>query len=80
MAVVGKAFAPLLREDMEGHKPLGRNGLRLLTSRAPTPMGKSTHTRQIGRDAGNGQFITIREAHRRPATTTVERITAPKKK
>lgn len=34
-------------------------------------MGK---TRKIGRDARNGQFISVKEAKRRPATTVVETI------
>lgn len=32
---------------------------------------------EIGRDAGNGQFITISEAERRPKTTVVETIERP---
>lgn len=39
---------------------------------------KSSH--QIGRDAGNGQFIPVKEALRHPKTTVVETIrhTQPK--
>ncbi len=33
-----------------------------------------------GRDAGNGQFIPVEEAKRRPKTTTIETIPAPAKK
>ncbi len=33
--------------------------------------GKST---KIGRDAGNGRFITVKEAQRRPTKTVVETI------
>lgn len=33
---------------------------------------KSSH--KIGRDAGNGQFIPVKEAQRRPSTTIVETI------
>lgn len=38
--------------------------------------GKSTATPsvKIGRDAKTGQFIPVREAQRRPSTTTVETI------
>jgi hypothetical protein len=35
--------------------------------------------RKIGRDAGNGQFIPVKVAQSRPATTTVETIKTPKK-
>jgi hypothetical protein len=31
-------------------------------------------TTKIGRDAGTGQFIPVKEAQRRPKTTTVETI------
>jgi hypothetical protein len=37
-------------------------------------------TRKIGRDAGNGQFIPVKEAKQRPRTTTVETLPPPKKK
>jgi len=40
-------------------------------------MAKSK-TYPVGRDARTGQFIPVREAERRPATTVVERI--PRKK
>jgi len=33
-----------------------------------------TRTSKRGRDAGTGKFITIKEANRRPKTTTVETI------
>lgn len=32
------------------------------------------NTRKIGRDARTGEFIPVKEAERRPSTTTVERI------
>lgn len=35
---------------------------------------------KIGRDAGSGQFIPVKEAERRPKTTTVETIKRPKPK
>ncbi len=35
---------------------------------------------QRGRDSGNGQFIPIEEAKRRPRTTEIETIPKPKKK
>lgn len=40
-----------------------------------------TVTREVGRDAGNGQFVPIKETKRRPATTVKEKIKypAPKK-
>jgi len=34
-------------------------------------------THKIGRDAGNGQFIPVKEAERRPKTTVVETIKNP---
>jgi hypothetical protein len=37
-------------------------------------------TRKVGRDAGNGQFIPVKEATRRPATTTVETVKVPKRR
>lgn len=37
-------------------------------------------TRKIGRDAGNGQFIPIEEAKRRPKTTVIETIPVSQKK
>lgn len=36
-----------------------------------------THTRKIGREAGNGQFIPVKEAVRCPKTTVVETIKYP---
>ena len=36
-----------------------------------------SHTRQIGRDAKTGEFIPVKEAVRRPATTVVETIRIP---
>lgn len=35
---------------------------------------KTPPPQKIGRDAGSGQFIPVREAQRRPTTTTVETI------
>ena len=32
---------------------------------------------KIGRDAGSGKFITVKEAERRPKTTVVETRTPP---
>lgn len=43
-------------------------------------MAKQTVKSQIGRDAKNGQFITVKEALRRPTTTVVETIKHSKKK
>ncbi len=40
-------------------------------------MGKETKTFPLGRDSKTGEFITVREAERRPNTTTVERIPKP---
>jgi hypothetical protein len=34
---------------------------------------------KIGRDAKTGEFIPVKEAERRPNTTTVETIKKPKK-
>ncbi|MGE3332988.1 MAG: hypothetical protein AB7I36_05050 [Rhodospirillaceae bacterium] len=36
-------------------------------------------TRKIGRDAGNGQFITVKEAKQRPKEAVVETLKPPKK-
>lgn len=36
-------------------------------------------TRKIGRDAGSGQFITVKEAERRPKEAVVETLKPPKK-
>lgn len=41
---------------------------------------KSSSTSKIGRDAKTGQFIPVKEANRRPATTVVETIRRPNKK
>ncbi len=38
-------------------------------------MGKKTH--RSGRDSKTGQFITVKEAERRPSTTTIERVPNP---
>ena len=35
---------------------------------------------KIGRDAGTGQYITVKEAQRRPKTTVIETRTPPSKK
>lgn len=40
-------------------------------------MSTKKDSHQIGRDAGTGQFIPVREAQRRPTTTVVETIKAP---
>lgn len=40
-------------------------------------MAKSK-TYPVGRDARTGQFIPVKEARRRPATTVVERISRKK--
>lgn len=37
-------------------------------------------TRKIGRDAGNGQFIPVKEAEKRKNTAIVEKIRVPPKK
>ncbi len=34
-------------------------------------------TFDVGRDSKSGQFITVTEAERRPASTTVERVPKP---
>jgi hypothetical protein len=39
---------------------------------------KKTH--KVGRDAGTGQFIPVKEAQRRPKTAVVETIKNPPKK
>ncbi len=37
-------------------------------------MGNKPQTTKIGRDARTGQFVPVKEAQRRPSTTTVETI------
>jgi hypothetical protein len=48
-------------------------------------MATKSNSHKIGRDAGNGQFIPVKEALRHPKTTVVETIkhnppTTPNKK
>ncbi|GAB2470135.1 hypothetical protein GCM10011375_40700 [Hymenobacter qilianensis] len=50
-------------------------GTSRLVNPIPTLMAKAT---KIGRDARTGEFITVREAQRRPNTTTVETLPKPK--
>lgn len=40
---------------------------------------KKSNTFKIGRDAKTGEFISVKEAQRRPKTTVVETIKKPKK-
>ncbi|MEI8175214.1 MAG: hypothetical protein WCG28_04665 [bacterium] len=40
-------------------------------------MSKGSKTFPLGRDSRTGEFIPVREAERRPNTTTVERIPKP---
>lgn len=40
-------------------------------------MSKETKTFPLGRDSKTGEFIPVKEAERRPNTTTVERIPKP---
>jgi len=40
-------------------------------------MSKTSAPQKIGRDARTGEFIPVREAERRPSTTTVETIRRP---
>lgn len=43
-------------------------------------MPKQAKTHKIGRDAGTGKFIPVKDAQKDPKHTTVERISNPKKK
>lgn len=43
-------------------------------------MAKKSGTRKIGRDAGTGKFIPVKDAERRKKTAVVETIKVPKKK
>jgi hypothetical protein len=43
-------------------------------------MAKQGATHKIGRDAKTGEFVPVKEAERRPATTVVETIKNPTKK
>jgi len=40
---------------------------------------KDEDVRKVGRDSGDGRFIPIEEAKRRPGTTEIEKIKYPKK-
>lgn len=40
-------------------------------------MSKERKTFDVGRDSRSGKFVTVKEATRRPATTTVERVPKP---
>ncbi len=40
-------------------------------------MNKGSKTFPLGRDSRTGEFIPVREAERRPNSTTVERIPKP---
>lgn len=40
-------------------------------------MNGNLKTHKEGRDSRNGQFISVKEAQRRPNTTTVERVPNP---
>ncbi len=40
-------------------------------------MSAGAKTFTLGRDSRTGEFITVKEAERRPNTTTVERIPKP---
>lgn len=40
-------------------------------------MPKERKTIDIGRDSRSGKFIPVKEAERRPSTTTVERVPKP---
>lgn len=48
-----------------------------LSTQSKTTMSKGAKTFPLGRDSKNGQFIPVREAERRPNTTTVERVPKP---
>ena len=43
-------------------------------------MAKKGGSRKIGRDAGTGRFIPVKEAERRKKSAVVETIKTPKKK
>lgn len=51
-----------------------------VSPRGDEPVGVLSMANKRGRDAGNGQFIPVEEAKRRPKTTTIETIPAPAKK
>ena len=40
-------------------------------------MSSKRKTFDVGRDSKTGEFITVKEAERRPNTTTVERVPKP---
>jgi len=40
-------------------------------------MANGSKTTPRGRDSGTGQFIPVKDAIRRPSTTTVERVPKP---
>lgn len=43
-------------------------------------MAKKRESRKIGRDAGTGKFIPVKEAERRKKTAVVETIKPPRRK
>jgi hypothetical protein len=51
------------------------SALRVAAERSAAMSERKTF--DIGRNSRNGQFIPVREAERRPTTTTVERVPKP---
>jgi hypothetical protein len=45
-----------------------------------TAMSKKSDGIRIGRDAKTGEFMPVKDAQKRPSTTTVETLPKPKKK
>ena len=56
---------------------MSESGFRYALRGKENTMTKSTTTHKIGRDAKTGEFMPVRDAQRRPATTTVETIRRP---
>ena len=44
---------------------------------SPINWGAMAKTHKVGRDSRTGEFIPVKEADRRPSTTTVERVPDP---
>ncbi len=71
-------FAVMIRPRMASRPSYRGGGKRWLLPRKEVISMKYT-TRKIGRDARTGEFIPVRVAQNRPATTVVETIKVPKK-
>ncbi|MDP3759266.1 MAG: hypothetical protein Q8R01_01965, partial [Ramlibacter sp.] len=67
----------LTTQDESCHGLVRSPAIPCLRAERPATMSKSPPPQKIGRDARSGEFIPVREAERRPSTTTVETIRRP---